>query len=75
MEGGVIMEVAVKYLFNRTRNSRIESDIEIMYFEEYDYEDFETDLEKEREFVNEVTNLIKQKYGYFSVKVTSFSEI
>ncbi|MEK4495084.1 hypothetical protein [Ureibacillus sp. FSL W8-0352] len=69
------MEVAVKYLFNRTRNSRIESDIEIMYFEEYDYEDFETDLEKEREFVNEVTNLIKQKYGYFSVKVTSFSEI
>jgi hypothetical protein len=69
------MEVAVKYLFNRTRNSRIESDIEIIYFEEYDYEDFETDLEKEREFVNEVTNLIKQRYGYFSVKVTSFSEI
>ncbi|WP_137744825.1 hypothetical protein [Robertmurraya siralis] len=69
------MEVLVSYIYNQTRNSSIEQSSEIMYFDEYSYEEIMNDIEKENEFMKVASDILKSKYGYSSIKITTFSEL
>lgn len=69
------MEVLIKYIYNQRKNSIIEHGSEIMYFDDYSYEEIENDRNIEIEFTKYVSDILKNKYNYFSIKITSFSEL
>lgn len=46
-----------------------------MYFDEYTYEEIENDRNREKILINIITNSLKNKYGYFAIKVTRISGI
>ncbi|MFJ6210611.1 hypothetical protein [Lysinibacillus sp. NPDC092081] len=69
------MKISVRYLYNERSNSPIENGLEIMYFDDYSYEDIEDGTLEERELIDLIIKSLKGQYGYYSVKVTSFSEL
>lgn len=71
----MIMNISVKFIYNATINSPIEKGFEIMYFDDYSYEDLEDGTLEERVLIDLIIKELKRQYGYYSIKVTGISEL
>ena len=69
------MKIRVDYIFNHTKNTTIEYGSQIMYFDDYEYEDLEDGTLKESELIDLIIEALKRQFGYYSIKVTSISEV
>ncbi|QSB10429.1 hypothetical protein FH508_0004180 [Lysinibacillus sp. CD3-6] len=69
------MNISVKFIYNATINSPIEKGFEIMYFDDYSYEDLEDGTLEERVLIDLIIKELKRQYGYYSIKVTGISEL
>ncbi|MET4562163.1 hypothetical protein ABIA69_003349 [Lysinibacillus parviboronicapiens] len=69
------MNISVNYIYNASINSSIEKGFEIMYFDDYSYDDLEDGTLEERVLIDLIINDLKRRYGYYSIKVTGISEL
>lgn len=69
------MRILVYYIYNNRSDSPIEEGTEIMHFDEYSYKEIEEDLSKEKELTDLINKTLKEKHGYFAVKVKRFLEL
>ena len=69
------MRIFVKYIYNQTSNSIIEHGSEIMDFPEYDYDEIFDNPDLDNKLNEEIKTILKSEYGFYSVKVTGYSEV
>jgi len=48
---------------------------EVMYLDGFTYEEVENSKNKENELIEVASEILKNKHGYFSLKIGSFSEL